>query len=184
MKKSLLIIVLFPTIAFCQGFLPRWELSLSTDANSYTEKGASQSYFSLAIQPGFYPILGSGFSIEPELFVGAAKGRSPAFNLSGNLSYSFGMGYWPVVPFVEAGYGVGNGVPFYQPMERIPGHITSTGVKLINAGVGIKVMVLGGRGDLRVEYLYQSFREGNTLLGTTYLNISANRLIIGFGLLL
>lgn len=184
MKKLLFLLVLFPAVGYSQGFLPRWEMSLSTDANSYTGQGVSQSYFSLAFRPGFYPILGLGFSIEPELFVGAAKGRAPALNVSGNLSYSFGMGYWPVVPFVEAGYGAGNGMPFYQPMQKEPGITSTTGEKLLSVGGGIKVMVLGGRGLLRVEYRYQNFRVGSHFLEANYLDVDANRLMLGFGVLL
>ncbi len=181
MKKLLLLIVLFPSVGFCQGFLPRWELSLSTDLNSYSLNGQSESYASVAFRPGFYPVLGLGLSIEPELFVGAAKGEAPAINLSGNIAYSYGMGYWPVVPFAEVGFGMGDGIPFNQPLQREVG-IVPSGIQFYNAGVGVKIMTLGGRALLRIEYRYQAFKPRTP---PPYpLKIEANRILIGFGVLL
>ncbi len=181
MKRILLLIALYPTVGFCQGFLPRWEMSLSADANSYTYHNASQGYVALAFRPGFYPVLGLGLSVEPELAFGAIKGTAPAFDLSGNLLYNFGMGYWPVVPFLEAGYGVGNGIAFYQPMTRERG-VGLTGVKFLNLGGGLKIMILGGRALLRVEYRYQQYSDFTYPF--SHFSAVANRFLLGFGVLL
>jgi len=174
--KSLILILLFPAMAMCQGFLPRWEMSLSADVNNIS---ATQSYVSFAFRPGFYPILGEGLSIEPEVVYGRANGIS-ASNISGNISYSLEMGYWPFVPFLLVGYGVGDGIPFYQPMPK-EAVSSSTGVSVLNIGGGVKVMALGGRGLLRLEYRYQGFSEDfSGFTGHVY----GRRLLLGFSVLL
>lgn len=183
MRKLLVFVLLFPAAGFCQGFLPRWELSLSADANSFSVSSLGQGnhqYVSVSISPAFYPVLGLGLAIEPELAVGAIKGEPPAFNLAGNVTYSYGMGYWPVVPFVLVGYGTGNGVPFYQPMQRY-GAATLSSIEVFNGGLGIKVMTLGGRALLRVEYRYQAFYNRKS---DPYIRIFARRLLLGFDVLL
>jgi len=173
--RTFLIIILFPAIAFCQGFLPRWEMSLSGDMNSIS---SSNQYISLAFRPGFYPIPGEGLSIEPEVFYGRADGID-AVNVSGNLSYSLEMGYWPAAPFALVGFGLGDGIPFYQPMTRVTNG--STDVSLLNIGCGVKIMALGGRGLLRIEYRYQGFSEKFT--GFTA-HVYGRRLLLGFAILL
>ena len=179
--KTLVFIILFvPALGFCQGFLPRWEMSASVDANSFSNPSGSGQYASLAFRPGFYPVLGVGLSVEPELFLGATKGQAPAINLSGNISYSLGMGYWPIVPFVLAGYGLGDGIPFDQPLGRIPGATPST-INVYNVGGGLKIMTLGGRGLLRIEYRYQEFSAN-----TSYAPVRtfARRVLVGLAVLL
>lgn len=181
--KTLAFIILFaPAVGSCQGFLPRWEMSASVDANSFSNSiGSRQNqYVSLAFRPGFYPVLGVGLSVEPELFLGATKGQAPAVNLSGNISYSLGMGYWGFVPFVLAGYGLGDGIPFYQPLVRTPG-TTPSAINLYNVGGGLKIMALGGRGLIRLEYRYQEF---NATAPSTPVRVFARRLLVGFAVLL
>ncbi len=176
--KLFLVIVLFPALAFCQGFLPRWEMSMSLDANTVS---ANNSYTSFELRPGFYPFLGEGISIEPELAYGRVNGKT-AFDGSADLSYSLDMGYWPVVPFVLVGYGLGDGTPFTEPLLRsnVSG---STDVSLINIGGGGKVMAIGGRALLRLEYRYQDFsfpKVGNVAAHHVY----GRRIMLGFGVLL
>jgi hypothetical protein len=180
--KTFLVIVLFPALAFCQGFLPRWEMSLSGDLNSQSSK---VQIISLEFRPGFYPLLGEGLSIEPELAYGRINGIN-AFNLSGNVSYSYGMGYLPFVPFVLAGYGLGDGIPFYQPMPReyVSG---STDVSVLNLGGGLKIMAFGGRALLRLEYRYQGFSENLKATRTVRAHtnhVFGRRLLLGFSILL
>lgn len=175
--KTILVIILFPVLGVCQGFLPRWEMSVSGDVNSYSNSNGSTWYAALAFRPGLF--IDYGFSVEPELFCGVSKGNSNAENISGNLCYNYGMGYSVVVPFVLVGYGIGNGVPFNQPLRRETDN--STGVSLVNAGGGLKIMALGGRALLRAEYQYQSF----TVKYTNFTDhIHANRLLLGFSVLL
>jgi hypothetical protein len=177
------VVLIMPAIGRSQGFLPRWEMSASVDMNSVSNSFNSNDnhkYVSLAFRPGFYPILGQGFSIEPELFVSATEGQSPAINLSGNLCYSLGMGYWVAVPFVLVGYGLGDGIPFYQPLTRVPG-TTASGISLYNLGAGVKVMTLGGRGLLRVEYRYQQYSASAPF---TPVRLFARHILLGFSILL
>jgi len=177
--KTILVVILFPVMGFCQGFLPRWEMSLSTDANSYTNTDGSGSnqYISIGFRPGFYIV--EGLSVEPELFWGATKGNPSSFNLSGNISYSYGMGHSAFVPFVLVGGGGGDGIPFNFPLQRTVGRIST--ISLINAGGGLKVMALGGRALLRIEYRYQRF---NVPYSGYSNKIDANHILLGFGVLL
>jgi len=177
--KTFLVVLLFPALAFCQGFLPRWEMSASGDVNSFSNRSGNTQYVSLAFRPGFYPLLGEGLSIEPELAYGRTNGTD-AVNISGNLSYSLGIGYWPIVPFVLVGYGVGDGIPFYQPMVRTD-VTNTTDISLINAGGGLKVMALGGRGLLRLEFRYQMFNEKYPAYTD---HIFGRRILLGFSVLL
>jgi len=189
MKTFALLILLTPVAGFCQGFMPRWEMSLSADANSFSNRDGNTQYVSLAFRPGFYPILGEGLSLEPELFYGRTNGVS-ALNLSGNLSYSLGIGYWPVVPFILVGYGFGNGVPYgaYMPgwsNPQIRDAENFFDVRVINAGIGAKVMVLGGRALLRLEYRYQAFTVHYYNYVPNYTDyIYGRRLLLGFSVLL
>lgn len=176
--KKILVILLFPAMAFCQGFLPRWEVSLSGDVNTVT---ASNQYISLDARAGFYPFLGEGLSVEPELAFGRTNSKN-ATNLSGNLSYGYGMGYWPAVPFVLVGYGVGNGIPFYQPMPQESGLNSSTGVSVLNIGGGVKGMALGGRALFRLEYRYQGFNED--LWKKSAKHVYGRRILLGVAVLL
>ncbi len=177
MKTLLVLIALAPAAAFAQGFMPRWEMSLSADANSFSDPNGGHNQVSFAVRPGFFPI--ADLSIEPELFVGTLKGRSPAINLSGNLSYSYGMGKHEFVPFVLAGYGAGNGFPFELPIQKDASYLSA--IKFLNLGGGLKIMTLGGRALLRIEYRYQAFTAD--LLGVKE-NAYARRLLVGFSVLL
>jgi len=176
--RSFLVILLFPAMAFCQGFLPRWELSLSGDINTVT---AIHQYISLEGRAGFYPILGEGLSVEPEAAFGRTNAKN-AVNVSANVSYGYGMGYWPAVPFVLAGYGMGNGIPLDVPMPQQVGVTSNTGVGFINAGGGVKIMAFGGRGLFRVEYRYQAFTE--SLTGGATSHVYARRILLGVSVLL
>lgn len=179
MKTLLFLITFVPATAFCQGFLPRWEMSLSTDLNSFSDPGGSQSQLALAFRPGLFIV--QGLSVEPEFFWGAIKQQSPALNLSGNLSYSYGMGYNMFVPFVLVGYGAGNGFPFYEPMAKAYGAADLSAITFLNAGGGIKIMTFGGRSLVRIEYRYQAF---NAHLGGVTTKVFARRILVGFSILL
>jgi len=89
------------------------------------------------------------------------------------------MGYNVFVPFVLVGYGVGNGFPFYEPLPRQAANLTA--ISFLNAGGGLKIMLLGGRSLLRLEYRYQAF---NADLYGYKENLFARRVLIGFSVLL
>ncbi len=177
MKTILLLITLIPASAFCQGFMPRWEMSVSMDANSFSAPDGAHNQVGLAFRPGLFIV--DGLSVEPEIYGGAAKGQAPALNLSGNLSYSYGMGHNVFVPFVLVGYGAGNGFPFSQPIQKDTPNLTA--ITFLNAGAGLKIMTLGGRALLRLEYRYQDFKaNAYGLKGNVY----ARRVLVGFSVLL
>lgn len=177
MKALLFLIAFIPATAFSQGFLPRWEMSLSTDANSFSAGGQAHNQIGLAFRPGLYII--DGLSIEPEVFWGTAKGQSPAYNASANLSYSYGMGYNMFVPFVLVGYGEGNGFPFFEPLQKDANYLSA--ISFLNAGGGLKIMTFGGRSLVRIEYRYQAF---NADLFGFQQKVYARRILVGFSVLL
>ncbi len=152
-------------------------MSLSTDANSFCDSRGSHNQVSAAFRPGLFIV--DDLSVEPELFWGTTKGQAPALNLSGNVSYSYGMGHNMFVPFVLVGYGAGNGFPFYEPLQKNANYLSA--ITFLNAGGGLKVMTLGGRALIRLEYRYQAFTAD--LYGFKE-NVFARRLLIGFSVLL
>ncbi len=177
MKTLLFLAAFLPTTAFCQGFLPRWEMSLSTDANSFSDPGGGHNQIALAFRPGLFVL--PGLSLEPEIAWAAFRGQSPAVNASGNISYSYGMGYNTFVPFVLVGYGAGNGFPFYQPLQKDATYLSA--ITFLNAGGGLKIMVLGGRSLVRIEYRYQAFKAD---IHGFKENVFARRILVGFSILL
>ena len=92
--KTLLLVILFPAIGFCQGFLPRWEMTLSTDMNSYSNSTGGHWYTALSFSPGLYIV--NGLSVEPELFYGDSKDQAYALNLSVICVTATGWGIQPL----------------------------------------------------------------------------------------
>ncbi|MDP4173719.1 MAG: outer membrane beta-barrel protein [Bacteroidota bacterium] len=151
----------------------RFELSLSGTFGSYSTKSeyTSGSYKSshesdavnyavLAFRPGYYII--DGLEFEPAIFMTAVEKNPPSFSISGNLAYNFKIPNSTVVPFVLAGYGIGNAVPVLSNM--LMGRSSDKmDIGILNLGLGAKVFV-SQNAALRVEYNYQrsSFDEEYT----------------------
>ena len=104
-----------------------------------------------------------GFEIEPEILLMLSSGSDPVYVLNGNISYNF-LTAGKTVPFILAGYGLANTVPFFGvPLLR-----TDFVVGVLNLGGGVKAFV---REDIavRVEYRYQTFSgEGETTISSSY----------------
>jgi opacity protein-like surface antigen len=142
----------------------KFELSLSGTFGSFSSKSdyTSGSYKSshesdavnyavIAFRPGYYII--DGLEFEPAIFMTAIETTQPSFSLSGNLAYNFTIPNSIVVPFVLAGYGVGNAIPFLNNtlIERSSDKMD---IGLLNLGLGAKVFV-SQNAAIRVEYNYQ-----------------------------
>lgn len=147
-----------------------WELSLSgnfgsvsgsseTSGSFGTSKSESEAegYLSLALRPGFYII--DGLAVEPEILWSAFEGVPPSFSLTGNLSYNFRIPESHVTPFVLAGYGTGNAIPFFQRLLFRSSDKLDIGV--LNIGGGVKLF-LADRVALRTEYRYQRYSQERT----------------------
>ncbi len=133
----------------------RTELGLSASYQNYSS-GSSSGKGALLLSPrvGFYVI--EGLEIEPELLWMVAEGVEPTYMLNGNLSYNFkteGKAW----PFILAGYGTANTVPFFNvPMFR-----SGFSVGVLNLGAGLKYYVKEDVA-IRMEYRYQKFSGEQT----------------------
>jgi hypothetical protein len=136
-------------------------LSTSTETTSGAQTNMyepeAQSYFGLDIRVGAYLV--EGLSIEPEIYILAVEKSPPAFNLGGNLSYTFTIPESPVKPFVIAGYGVGNGIPV---MQRLMGRASDKlDIPVLRVGGGLKFF-LSKQVAVKIEYRYERYTTEST----------------------
>ena len=138
-----------------------WELSTSVTAglvsesstrNGETNEGESESYFLLAIRPGYF--VADNFEIEPEFMLTAIENIEPGINIALNLAYNFDIPESNVIPFVLAGYGFGNAIPLFNSL--VIRQTDSFEMSHLNLGFGLKTL-LNEWVALRVEYRFQSF---------------------------
>ena len=127
------------------------ELSLSGSYQNYSTGSSSSSSGAFLISPrlGFF-VLG-GLELEPEVVLMFSSGSEAAYMLNGNVSYNF-ISEGKAVPFLLAGYGLANTVPFFNvPLTRI-----GFSVDVLNLGGGVKAFL---REDIaiRFEYRFQKF---------------------------
>jgi opacity protein-like surface antigen len=160
---SLITISLFlmSSFAYAQCEKGNVELSLIGTAGSLQENeeyesrkqnGDSQKYLMAFFRSGYF--LTDNISIEPELSWTAMDETKPALNICGNITYNLPNPNSVIIPFVLAGYGVGNGIPINH---TIFGRSTKDmDIKLLNIGAGAKFK-LGKKAALRVEYRFQKF---------------------------
>jgi len=160
----MLLIALTATASLAQPREERnHELSLSGSYQNYSSESSSGSSGAFLISPrlGFYVV--QGLEIEPEFLVMLSSGSDPVYVLNGNISYNF-LSAGKTVPFILAGYGLANTVPFFGvPLLR-----TDFTVGVLNLGAGIKAFV---KEDIavRVEYRFQVFSgEGETTISSSF----------------
>jgi len=143
---------------------------LSYEAYSYHYTGApagysdTQSYFNIPIRFGWF--FWKGLELEPELMMtfyhssynsgtGYTSSHSETGDiLSGNLLYNFKLNKSHFVPFVLAGFGFGNAIPYGTYAEKYESGAKTT---TPNFGAGVKY-VFGNIAALRLEYRYRNFR--------------------------
>jgi len=196
MKNFALVIaavILFFSNSFSQISKGNWEISFSGDAgeqssttevtaNNYHEQydGTSQDYLIFALRAGYF--VTNGLEIEPEFMETAVKNETPCFSLGANAEYNFQMNSRSVVPFILAGYGVSNAVPFSDVML-----FNQTGDLKIghwNLGAGIKFLVSKTVG-IRVEYRHQQYSYDEDQYGVSISNkLYYNKILFGVSLFL
>jgi opacity protein-like surface antigen len=134
------------------------ELSLSGSYQNYSSGGSSGSTGAFLLSPrmGFY--VHEGLELEPEFLLMLSSGSDATYMFNGNVSYNF-LSEGKAVPFLLAGYGLANTVPFFNiPITKI-----NFGVGVLNFGGGVK-MFLKEDIAIRVEYRFQKFSgEGETI---------------------
>lgn len=156
---------------------------LSTPAGKFADK-SEQKYLKLSLRAGYYLV--AGLALEPEISWFAADGVAPAFSLSGNLAYNFRIPQSPVAPFVLAGFGKANSIPFVQ------GLILRTSdkfdVDVFNLGAGAKFF-LAKSVAFRAEYRFQRYHAENSvrfgsLSGTQTQTTRAHNILLGLSVFL
>jgi hypothetical protein len=93
-----------------------------------------------------------GLEIEPEILFLSRSGVTPLYALNGNISYNF-LGLERSVPFLLAGYGVANSLPYFD----VPYTLTPFTVGVLNLGGGLKLFVRENIA-VRLEYRYQRYQ--------------------------
>jgi opacity protein-like surface antigen len=154
-----------------------------------------ESYFNIPFRLGWY--FWKGLELEPEFMLTAYhesysytgysgyKYNETGWLLSGNLLYNFKMKNEHLLPFVLAGWGFGNGVPYGEYVERWGG--SGTHASTPNLGVGVKY-VFNKTAALRLEYRYRRFRikeAGGEDLGgpaESLYHVTLNTVIMGLSL--
>jgi len=196
MKKFALAIaavIFFFSNSYSQINKGNWELSFSGDmgeqssstevtGNNYHEEydGTSENYLIFAIRAGYF--VTNGLEIEPEFMETAVKNETPCFSLGGNAEYNFQMNSRSVIPFILAGYGVSNAIPFSNVMF----YNQSGDLKIghWNLGAGIKILVSKSVG-LRIEYRHQQYNYDEDQYGVSISSkLYYNKILFGMSLFL
>ena len=132
------------------------ELSISGSYQNYSSGGGSGSSGAFLISPRFGFFVVEGLELEPEALFMVASGSDPVYMLNGNISYNFTHS-WTTVPFVLAGYGIANTIPFFNvPLSKM-----DFTVGVLNLGAGTKIF-FSENVAVRVEYRYQNLKGENT----------------------
>jgi len=176
-KLSTFLIVLFVLGATFAASQPvpgkKFELSGSLAlGGSNFGGGDSQTVLHLPVRFGFF--VWKGLELEPELFIQALfmdEGSRASYNLRANVAYNFGASK-PLVPFVLAGLGVGNGISVGPGMDRL-----GMGTTLLNLGGGVKY-VIGKLAAVRIEYRFTHYWASKFESG----GVNTHELLAGFGI--
>ncbi|HVP89807.1 MAG TPA: outer membrane beta-barrel protein [Terriglobales bacterium] len=146
-----------------------------------------ETYFNIPFRLGWF--FWKGLELEPEFMLTAYhesysytgysyKYSETGWLLSGNLLYNFKMKNPHLLPFVLAGFGFGNGVPYGEYIEKWGSTAKAT---TPNFGVGLKY-VFNKTAALRLEYRYRRFRIKQTEEGVSISHVTLNTVIGGLSL--
>ncbi len=154
-------------------------------SETYTDETKS-TFLMMALRYGIF--VSQNFELAPEMNWTAIENWEPAFNIAANLEYNFA----PLmtsetqrnVPFVLAGYGIGNAAPFYFAFYSRSSN--KFDVPVLNLGAGLKTFV-SDRVALRFEYRYQRYSWDETFSGSFSSSSSKyvdqyHRFLFGFSL--
>ncbi len=147
------------------------QLSISLSLQSFSVM-SSNSSTSFLVSPRVGLFVSEALQIEPEGVLLLSTG-DPAYMLNGNLVYNF-PGAQNSVPFLLAGYGIANSIPFFN----VPFYSLKMMVGVLNLGVGMKFF-LAENVALRAEYRFQSFTgedQTQSYLGYSYTQKTEARL--------
>ena len=124
-------------------------------SDTYTDD-VKATFLMLALRYGIF--VTRNFEIAPELNWSAIENLEPAFNVAANLEYNFASASTSEkqrnVPFLLAGYGIGNAAPLYFAFYSRSSD--KFDVPVLNLGAGLKTFV-SDRVAVRFEYRYQRY---------------------------
>jgi hypothetical protein len=194
------VLALLTVTALCQGqsLKGAQELSLSAQFGQFSSKleyrahvgqyheseTYSDTYTFLTTTMRLGTFVTRGLEIAPELNWSAIENSDAAFSMAVNAEYNFTPSApgakLKTVPFVLAGYGIGNAVPWY--FAYLVRSSEEFDVPVLNLGAGIKTF-LSERAALRVEYRFQRFHYDSESGGeTTKSTYQYHRFMFGFSL--
>lgn len=166
-KKHLIILavlvgMIFSVTADAQENNRKVEFSIAGSAQAYVGERETEHYISLPIRIGRF--VSKNILIEAETIVTGWDedwyGETEfGYIISLNGSYNI-IATDKMMPFVLAGIGTSNGMPFFNSMAFKDGN----GIKpmVINAGAGIKAL-FSPMAALRIEYRLQNFNGKKTI---------------------
>jgi len=138
------------------------ELSISASFMSREAESDNQAWtsFIFPVRVGFF--VTDNIEIEPEILFSKFKNSDAGYIISGNIAYHFLPGNEKNngVPFVFAGFGFANTIPFFPNIAYV-GDSDETRTTL-NAGAGLKVFI-SKPAAVRVEYRFQKFMNGENI---------------------
>lgn len=169
-----------------------WELSLNGDfgsmsaSTSGSSSSSSRTFVQISTITGYF--VNDNLSIEPEIGILLVESSDPALLGVLNLSYTFSTDKGKVNPFIHAGYGISNAIPFFStngPLARIS---SSGNVSILNFGAGIKFFV-SNRVALKTEVNYKKFiydvdSYGYYSSSSSSVSLSYLHLVLGFSVFL
>ena len=131
--------------------------------------------------------MASNFEVEPEFMLTAIEDIEPGISIALNLAYNFDIPESNVIPFVLAGYGLGNAIPLFNSL--VIRQTDGFEMNHFNLGFGLKTL-LNEWVAFRVEYRFQSFSYdteyqmyGRTKMVTEH-NTTFHKLLFGISVFL
>ena len=123
-----------------------------TQIRKYKSSSDRESFLMMFFRPGYYII--DNLAVEPEIMWTAIEDDLPCLNLSGNIAYNFTTSNSSLTPYLFAGYGIANTIPFNRTL--LFRATRELDIKYLNLGAGWKAHLLE-HVALRVEYRYQKY---------------------------
>jgi opacity protein-like surface antigen len=157
-KASVLFLGIFLSLALADAALAQpekgqRELSFAAAFMAVNEEeGETNTAFNLSGRVGYY--ITNRFEFEPEMILSKYEDEDPGFVLSANFLYNVSSpGASSISPFLLAGVGWSNSLPFFNQMNFGDADRNYT---VLNLGLGIKTF-LSERSALRFGYRFQRF---------------------------
>ena len=168
MKRTVIFLTLVmfaaATLAMAQPLVTKkWEASTALSFMVLSQSGSTtQTVLNIPITVGY--VFWRGLEIQPEVMLTKFRYSNTSILVNLNVAYNFLM-QKKLVPYVLAGFGLGNGFSYAGIVEGTS-DINSTA---LNIGVGIKYLV-GTAAAFRAELRYTHYHFSESGGGTSNFN--------------